>query len=342
VCCAAAATELVLNADGSASISKDLQRYPGTWTRDANALTFTLTTPVVRSEFVDGGIEVQTKTKQFIVRQLTGNADRGFVMITQAGDIHYPGGQRQDGSFASNTSSAFSEWSRLSAPADVSGSTLAGIPDQINPQAIGIRQLILAMAADGTATSPQLPLVSSTWALQGGKLVLNFPGGRTQTLARLAVAANGEERWLSRAGTAADYAPVEFTVARAQSGLAFTDANAVSRWRARPALSEISIGIYINLLANHTGTEQAEDLSGAVTTVRNNGWTIENGALVITSYQLPDGSVAGSCPAGVTCTIRAQRTWTMVRSDATGVFVFEKARFSDTDIRYRVFRYDRS
>ncbi len=54
-CCALAATEIVLNPDGSGSISKDRQRVAGTWTRDANALTLTLATPVVRSEFTDGG-----------------------------------------------------------------------------------------------------------------------------------------------------------------------------------------------------------------------------------------------------------------------------------------------
>jgi hypothetical protein len=178
--------------------------------------------------------------------------------------------------------------------------------------------------------------------MQNGKLVLDFGGGRVQTLARLAVAANGEERWLSRATSGADYSVHEFTVARVQSGLAFSDANAVNRWRSRPALSEISLGFYLNLVAAHTGTEESEDLDGTVTPLRTNSWAIDNGALVITSYRLPDGSAAGSCPAGVTCTIRNQRTWVMLRNDAAGVFVFETARFSDTDIRYRINRYDRS
>ena len=34
--------------------------------------------------------------------------------------------------------------------------TLAGIPDVINPQSVGVRQLVLALAAGGGATSPQL------------------------------------------------------------------------------------------------------------------------------------------------------------------------------------------
>ena len=347
-CCAIAATEVVLNPDGSGSISKDRQRVAGTWTRDASALTLTLATPVVRSEFVDGGttpptlVEVQSITRQFIIRQVSGSPDQGFAMIAQAGTLHYPGGQRADGSFSSNTMSAFSEWSRLAAPADVSGSTIAGIPDVINPQAIGVRQLVLSLAAGGAATSPQLPLVAATWKTEGNKLVVDLGAGKVQTMARVAIAANAEERWLSRVASGADYAVVEFAGVRVQPGLSFTEANAVNRWRARPPQSEIGVNLYLNLLANRTATDEAEELNGTVTPVRDNSWAINNGAVVVTSYRLPDGSAAGSCPAGVTCTIRTQRTWTLLRSDATGVFVFEVSRLSDTDVRYRVMRYDRT
>ena len=347
-CCAIAATEVVLNPDGSGSISKDRQRVAGTWTRDANALTLTLATPVVRSEFVDGGttppsqVEVQTITRQFIIRQVTGGPDHGFVMIAQAGTIRYPGGQRADGSFSSNTMSAFSEWSRLAAPSDVSGSTIGGIPDVINSQAVGVRQLVLALAAGGAATSPQLPLVTSAWKTEGNKLVVDFGGGKVQTMARLAVAANAEERWLSRVASGSDYSVVEFAGVRVQPGLSFTQASAVNRWRARPPQSEIGVNLYLNLLANLTATDEAEEMNGTVTPIRDNSWAVNNGAVVVTSYRLPDGSVAGSCPAGVTCTIRTQRTWTLLRSDATGVFVFEASRLTDTDTRYRVMRYDRT
>ena len=343
-CCTVPALEVVLNPDASGAVSKDQQRLAGTWKRDSAALTLTLTTPVVRSEMVDSGntpIEVQVITKEFIIRQVTGSGDHGFATIAQAGTVHYPGAQFPDAPFASNTMYGFSEWTRLAAPADVSGATLGGVPDFINPQAVGARQMVLALAAGGGATSAQLPGVAANWTMQNGKLVLDFGGGRVQTLARLAVAANGEERWLSRATSGADYSVHEFTVARVQNGLAFSDANAVNRWRSRPALSEISLGFYLNLVAAHTGTEESEDLDGTVTPLRTNSWAIDNGALVITSYRLPDGSAAGSCPAGVTCTIRNQRTWVMLRNDAAGVFVFETARFSDTDIRYRLNRYDR-
>ena len=347
-CCVTAATELVLNPDGSGSILKDQQRVAGSWTRDASALTLTLTTPVLRSEMVDGGtvpptqVEVQTLTKQFIIRQVTGSADHGFATIAQAGTIHYPGGQREDGTFVSSTMSAFSEWARLAAPTDVGGSTLGGIPDLVNAQAVGLRQLIMALAADGSASSPQLPLLVVSWKAQNGKLVLDTGSGRVQTMARLALAANGEERWLARGAAGTDYALHEFTAVRVQPGLAFTEASAARRWRSRPALSEISLAFYLNLRADHGATDEVENLDGSVTPLRENSWSIDGGALVTTSYKLPDGSTAASCPAGVTCTIRTQRSWTLLRDDAGGVFVFEKTKLSDTDTRYRINRYERS
>jgi hypothetical protein len=347
-CCANAATEVVLNPDGSGSLLKDQQRLAVTWTRDANALTLTLVTPVVRTELADAGtvppsqVQVQTRTTRFILRQATGSADHGFVTLTQAGTIHYPGGQREDGNFSSSSLLAFSEWARLTAATDVGGSTLGGIPDTINAQAVGQRQLILALAADGSASSAQLPGVATTWQAQSGKLVVNFGAGRVQTMVRLAVAANGEERWLGRASAGADYALYEFAVVRVQPGLAFTDASAVNRWLSRPVLSEISISLFVNLLASHAGIDEALELDGTVVPFRTTSWSVDGGALVITSYSLPDGSAAASCPAGVTCTIRTQRSWTLLRSDAAGVFVFEMVRFSDADIRYRVNRYDRT
>ncbi|MES2316143.1 MAG: Ig-like domain-containing protein [Pseudomonadota bacterium] len=347
-CCTVAALEVLLNADGSGSISKDQQRFAGTWKRDAAALTLTLTTPSTRVEFVDSGsvppspVEVRVITREFVIRQVTGGMDHGFATIAQTGTVHYPGGQVADAPFVSNTMYGFSDWARLTAPADVSGATLGGIPDFINPQAVGARQLILAMAADGSASSAQLPAVAVTWKLQGGKLVVDFGSGRVQTLARLAVAANGEERWLARASAGPDYAMHEFTLVRVQAGLAFSEASALQRWRSRPALSEISLGFYLNLMASHLGMEETEDLDGTITPLRDNSWSIEDGALVITSYRLPDGTASGSCPAGAACTIRTQRSWTMLRNDAAGVFVFEKARFSDTDVRYRINRYERS
>lgn len=347
-CCVTPATELVLNPDGSGSILKDQQRVAGTWTRDASALTLTLTTPVLRSEMVDGGtvpptqVEVQTLTKQFIIRQVTGSFDHGFATIAQAGTIHYPGGQREDGTFVSSTMSAFSGWSRLAAPADVGGSTLGGIPDLVNVQAVGLRQLIMALAADGSASSPQLPLLPASWQAQNGKLVVDMGSGRVQTMARLSVAANGEERWLARAAAGADYALHEFTAVRVQPGLSFSETSALSHWRSRPALSEISPVFYLNLRADHSATDEVENLDGTVTPLRENSWSIDGGTLVTTSYRLPDGSAAASCPAGVSCTIRNQRSWTLLRDDASGVFVLERANLSDTDTRYRIMRYERS
>lgn len=347
-CCAMAATEVVLNPDGSGSMLKDQQRIAVTWARDANAVTLTLVTPIVRTELADAGtvppsqVLVQTQTNRFVLRQVAGGADHGFVTLTQAGTIHYPGGQREDGNFASSSLLAFSEWARLTAAADVGGSTMGGIPDVINPQAVGVRQLVLALAADGSASSAQLPGVAATWVAQGGKLVVNFGSGRVQTMARLAVAANGEERWLGRASSGTDHALYEFTVVRVQPGLSFTDAGAVNRWLSRPVLSEISISLFVKLLASHAGTDEAQELDGTVVAFRNTSWSVDGGALVITNYSLPDGSAVASCPAGVTCTIRTQRSWSLLRSDAAGVFVFEMVRFSDTDIRYRVNRYDRT
>ena len=69
----------------------------------------------------------------------------------------------------------------------------------------------------------------------GQRAPTDYGNGRIHKLVRVRAAADGEERWLVKAAADGDYQRYEAIVVQAQSGLAFTAANAVQRSRSSPA-----------------------------------------------------------------------------------------------------------
>ena len=107
----------------------------------------------------------------------------------------------------------------------------------------------------------------------------------------------------------------------------FTPVNAVARW-----LSSVNAGLitdsnfYINLMSSNLGQQENQSLSGTIT------------------YRLPSGASSATCPSGVVCTVRVQRTWTLLRATNRTNFVLEKLEFPGPNgfSQTRINRYDGS
>ncbi len=343
-CCGNPVPELVLHPDGSGSYSHQNERHAGTWRKD-DALTFTLTTPLVREDVyftATDDYEVIYTLRQIKILQTTGGASSGNVHLTRVETMHFPRGELPNGP-AENTSEpfAFAEWSTLAAPLDVAGTMLAGLLDPASSEQTVPRQIAVAFAADGSATSPQLPGQVFSWRMQDGRLVIDYGNGQLHMLVRVRASADGEERWLLRAGVGADYAMHEIMVVKAQPGLAFTEANAVQRWRSGPTSLFFGTHTLVNVQANLLALELAEAVNGTLSTTRTSAWTIEDGKLAMRSYRLPNGQTATACPAGQTCTLRSERIWTLVRNDADRITVLE-AIYSAQQPRQRLIQYSRN
>ena len=347
VCCANPVPELVLNPDGTGSFFDGNVRHAGTWLKN-DALTFTLNTPAVRDDvlFNDlGQFDVQYITKQFKILQTTGAGSSGFVNMRRVDTLHYTHGEYPD-SVAPDTTEpfVFAEWAPLSSPTDIAGTTLAGLVDPASiHEPSGSVQIVVAFAADGSATSPQLPGLAISWKMQDGKLVIDYGSGRVHTLARFRTNAIGLERWLMRAGEGAEYTPQELTMVKVQPALAFTEANAVQHWRNNP--SSLYIGSHTNIVvtADFLAGEDTQAADGTISSGKLNSWLIEGGKLVIRSYRTASGATVGVCPTGEACTLRTQRTWTMIRNDGNVTTVLESYLASPTQpARQRVIQFSHS
>jgi hypothetical protein len=201
-------------------------------------------------------------------------------------------------------------------------------------------QIMVSFAANGSATSPQLPGVAISWKMQDGKLVVDYGNGKVHTLVRFRQNANGLERWLLRAADGAGYTMQELTLVKVQPGLAFSAANAVHHWRSNP--NSLYLGTHTNIVvsADFLAGEDTQMANGELTSPRLNSWAIEGGKLVIRSYLTAWGGTVAVCPAGQVCTVRFERTWTMIRSDANVVTVLENYSTSPTQVaRQRVIQF---
>lgn len=347
-CCTAAGAEVILNPDGTASFYKSASRAAATYTRSNGSLVLTLTSPHVSSEYFNrlvspfGQYEVRFTTKQVTIQQFTGFGGKGFVRLTQSGTTHYPTGEEPDSTFSTVRLYAFSEWSTLSAPADVAGSTFAGLIITPNPLDIIVNQQIVTFAADGSATSAQLPGTQIAWKIEAGKLVVNFPASQ-HAMARVRVNADGGERWLVRVGYGQQYTVEEAMVVKVQPNLALTETSVINGWLSGGGTGAITSGFIINVLPNYVSNDATVSLGGTVTPVRQTSWIVQGGALVMSSYLLADNTTSvATCPGGQTCTLGTERTWTLLRDNPSAIYVYEKVRFAADDIRYRVNRYART
>lgn len=344
-CCSLPAMEMVLNPDGSGSFMRDQNRIAGTWRKDS-VLTMELAQPYSRFDlvmlpnFVEA--EVQHITYSVTLRQYSGTAQHGFANITYTGVDHYPHGELPDAPYSTSQVLAFSDWESMTAPGDLSGATLAGVPDVAFSPAFSVPQLIVSLAAGGGVSSPQFPGLTFGWNIQAGKLVLALNGAQTLTLGRVWASANGEEHWLVRTSPGADYALYEAMTVRPQKGLAFTETNAVQRWLSSPLSNFIGTQSIVKVLADHTSGTEAVQMDGTVLPFGATSWKIEDGKLAMRSYRTPTGSLVSVCPEGVTCFLASERIWTLLSSDASSIVVLEFYWVDPADIRQRIVRYGRT
>lgn len=341
------AVEIVLNPDGTGSAYVEQQRVQATW-RNEGGLKLTLAAPLVRTETLYkttspwNEYQVQHITKELIIRRLTGSNEQGFAAVTQTGTHHYPTGEMRDRPLLETAVMAFRDWSILSAPSDLGGSTLGGIidPDPANAQAYEPFQIILALGANGSAASAQLPTNTSQWKLEEGKLVINFASGARQTMARVGVDAQGDERWLARVSAGASYAVHDVLITRVQPGLTFNANSVVKRWSNEINFAGITPFFLVTVNADNTSREDTVYPYGAVNLARQTSWTVQNGQIVMRSYKVPGVTApAATCPAGLTCTLSTERKWTLLRNNPSGIVVLEEFVNNPTAKRQRINRY---
>jgi len=328
-----AAVEMVLNPDGTGSFLTTNKRGTGTWSR-TGPLRMTLSTPVVypTTYFVENesrAYDVEYISKEVSVGQLAGGKAHGFVVVAEVGVRHYVNGEKPDEPWDRITLQAMSEWSRLPGPSEIAGATIAGLINPLIQEETIPHQLVMTLAADGSAPSPQTAGMSNTWKQQDNKLVVTFQSGVKQTIARLRSNSDGTEVWLARIGSDTDYKLVELYVVRVQPGVSMTEANVLNHWYKHYGPEGVTLNSFsVKVEADHTSAEYA---NGNVR--RRATWAIENGTLVMSTYSFSQ--------------LRYQRSWTLLRADAEGIVLFEDLAFvygpapEDANHSYRILRYNR-
>lgn len=351
-CCAMPATELVLHPNGTGEVSGEQGRMAGTWIRETNLLRLTLAQPAVTLAYEDvqvngqpRQVQVRREIRSYEVRQLTGSADQGLAVLVRNGSVSYPDGELAPGPLSSSTVFQFREWAAIAAlaAADVGGITYAGIVDTIIAGITGTAQTSQFFAADGTGR--RFFDGDTSWKIEDGKLVTstrNGDGVLVQTLARLRVAPDGEERWLVRVALpGGGYQVYEALMVKQQSGLAMTPALAVNRWRSRAGSEAIAQELHINVRGDGIAEEQLYGLDGSLSTIRSTTWTASGASLTMDVWNRPDGTVGGTCPYLFGCTLVRSRGWTLLRTTGDTMFVMENLFVNGQNLR-RVNRYERA
>ncbi len=357
VCCSGPAYELVINANGSGSFSREQRRWAGTWRKGAT-MTLALTVPEVRTDYVANAdmqnVEGEFTTREITLRQHTGTAKYGFVTVTYSGTATYPYGQLPDGPFERSEVWAFDDWDNARAPADLSGAVLAGLPTLAVDPTYVAGQMVVTLGADGRASSPQYPGKMSTWSIRKGKLDIALTGiiaepdaapvNGSLSMGLLHVRPNGEEHWLVRSTLPAGELLHEVVIVRPQPGLAFTDANAVMSLTSGASSNVIGWRTLYTIAPDHTGSQDGIDHDGVFTwPIARTSWAIEGGTLVMRTYRVGRGfEQFATCPSGQVCSLASERIWTLLQSDAASVTVLDSYRNSFLPPRYRVLRLSRN
>lgn len=336
-----AGTELIISPDGQAKLRVESQTYPATWRKDSDSFVVTPAAPV---PFYDPGWQnlYVTTVRSYTLRQMTGGPHHGLVSLTMSIDAVADGESR----FIYNETTFVSARTWDSLPAlsaqDISGKTLAGLPDLIaTPGKLLPSQMRVAFDANGTATLLDNAGASATWAIQDGKLRIAFADGSVQELVRHSANA-GRERWLVRYSKGSLFQLYAVLMVEVQPGLSFAStAQAAQNWR---SLGTEHMGIQlqfmINLLPDFSGTEALYRLDGTRAYFTPSSWTLENGQISTAIYRLIDGQKVGVCPADVYCVLSVGRRWTLLRDDGDSIVVLD--RYTDSSgSQNRIIGYQR-
>jgi hypothetical protein len=336
------AAELSFRADGTGLFKRDGQRSRGTW--NAADMTLTLSTPEITSNVIQAPnlsyIEVEYSTTQVKLRRFSGTDKRGFISLTTSGYATFAQGERPNGPFVRTDIWAVEDWSNAVAPTDLSGVTLAGLPDDPLIRFLPNNQMTVSLNAGGSAQVAQFPNVVANWRVFDSRLVLDLshyvsnpgfePTATTLNMGRVRLDADGSERWLVRGSRDDDYDTYEAIVVRPQQNLAFNDTSAVAVFTSSFNLNYIGRRTVYTARADHTSSVETLAVDGVTRQLTaSTSWVIESGKLVMRSFRQPGSNVSmATCPAGVTCTVYSERIWTMLGSDAKSVTVLEAYKTS--------------
>jgi len=318
-------TELIIRPDGLAKLRFQSQTYAATWTKGSDTLLLTVPSPILS---FDSTSQADTLIDSIALRQVTGGPNRGLMTMTMSGIMVDGNGARRP--YTQTTVVAANAWDSLPAltAQDVSGKTLAGIPDLISsPDDVFLtsspNQMRVAFAADGSASLPDNGGASAAWSIQDGKLRIAYADGSVQELARRSATAGGE-RWIVRHSKGDKFQLYEALMAQVQPGLAWTPALAAQNWRSLATQDQgLTPRFLIKLLADFSGSESSLKLDGSVASTSANSWVLDSGQLVATVWRLPSGARVAVCPAGVTCTVYTRRRWTLLRDDGDSIVVLD-------------------
>lgn len=319
-------TELIISPDGPVKVRYDFQDYAGTWTKGSDAFLISLPKPL---QFYDPSWEADVVIYAIALRQMTGGPAHGLVTMTMSGEMVDNNGRRS--MYTQTKAVSAHVWDSLPAlsVADISGKTLAGLPDWLAPVPgvflnPPVNQMRVAFAADGTATLLDHVAVSATWTIQDGKLRIALADGSVQELARRSANA-GRERWIVRYSKDTQFQLYDALMTQVQPGLSWTPALAAQNWRSLAIEDQgLMPQFFVNLLADFSGTESSVSLDGTPASVSGDSWLLDNGQLVATVFRLPGGGRAGVCPAGVSCTVYTSRRWTLLRDDGDTIMVLDR------------------
>lgn len=337
-----AGTELMMSPDGQAKLRLQTQTYGATWTKGSDHLLLTMASPIPS---FDWDWQADTFIDSIALRQVTGGPNRGLWTMTRSGTMIEGNGVRSP--YRQTTVVSANAWDSLPAltAQDISGKTLAGLPDLFGPASDVFlnpptNQMRVAFAADGSASLLDHPAVSATWTIQDGKLRIAFADGSVQELARRSANA-GMERWIVRYSKDTQFQLVEALMVQVQPGLSWTPALAAQNWRSLATQDQgIMPQFFVKLLADFSGTESSFNLDGTFASMSGNSWMLDSGQVVATVFRLPNSGRAGVCPAGVTCTLYTGRRWTLLRDDGDTIVVLDHYTTQYLDLT-RVIGYQR-
>jgi hypothetical protein len=298
-----AGTELIISPDGLAKVRFESGTYPGAWSKGSDAFVITLASSI---PYYDSPEQAEATINTLSLRQIAGGPNHGLVSMTMSGMALYGGVWR--GPYTKTVVLSAHTWDSLPALSvqDISGKTLAGLPDLIStPDDLFLnlspKQMRVAFAADGSASLPDNGGASATWSIQDGKLRIVFGDGSVQELARRS-ANGGRERWIVRHSKGAQFQLYEALMVQVQPGLAWTPALAAQHWRSLATVDQgIQPQFLIKLLADFSGSESSINLDGTFASNNASSWLIDGGRLIATVFRLPDGPVSAPPASPAPC-----------------------------------------
>ncbi|MCA0175603.1 MAG: cadherin-like domain-containing protein [Proteobacteria bacterium] len=333
-----------LRTDGTALLDDSM---PARWAVSDGLLTLTFAAPQTLSVPTGYGGFINASVTALKARRNVGSETSG-VTAWQFTGVDGVGLALPPAWYASSYQSMAS----LLAPtaAELTSGAYAGVwtPPAANGGKFDADTLVLNANGTGSLQRTQIAL---TWARTDTALTLTYATGEVQTLSRLSRDADGEERWLIRltspgvgGAAASTTTQCDCMVVKQTAGAAFTAATAAQQWLyALPGnlVSYLHQGMALN--ADRSGGFFNVNLGETPRMGRPVSWQVTaNGEIAMTTYRLPDNSIAGTCPPDQVCTVYVYRTWRKLAEVGNKTFVLVYSKVEGYDGGYYVTWVDSS